>query len=140
MTTHGRYFDIRAHLGARSRWLCGAALCALMAAPVARGEAAERSFDVTASRFEYQPSTIEVDEGDHVVLHVRSTDTKHGLSIKEYKIKTPIAKTGEVVTVEFDATKAGTFVFACSEYCGSGHSRMKGKLVVNPKTGKEAKP
>jgi heme/copper-type cytochrome/quinol oxidase subunit 2 len=58
-----------------------------MAAPVGRVEAAERSFDITASRFEYQPSTIEVDEGDHVVLHLKSTDTKHGLSIKEYKIK-----------------------------------------------------
>jgi cytochrome c oxidase subunit 2 len=138
--TFDRCFDIAGHLGARRRWLRAAALGVLMAAPVARGEAAERSFEVTASRFEYQPSLIEVDEGDHVVLHVRSTDTKHGLSIKEYKIKTPIAKTGEVVTVEFDATKTGTFVFACSEYCGSGHSRMKGKLVVNPKTGKEAKP
>jgi len=124
---------------ARDRRLRATALCALAMASLGRAEAAERSFDVTASRFEYEPSTIEVDEGDHVVLHLRSSDATHGVSIKEYRIKARIPRTGEVVTVEFDATRAGTFVFACSEYCGFGHSRMKGTLVVNAKPREEAR-
>jgi len=32
--------------------------------------------------------------------------------------------------MEFVAAKAGTFPFECSEYCGSGHRQMKGRLVV----------
>jgi heme/copper-type cytochrome/quinol oxidase subunit 2 len=34
------------------------------------------------------------------------------------------------VTVRFVADKAGTFEIACSEYCGKGHKKMKGQLVV----------
>ena len=139
MTGAGRVQEIVANLRVGSGFLRVAALCLLVVASSARGYGAERSFDVTASRFEFNPATIEVEEGDHVVLRLKSSDTTHGLSIKEYKIKQAIPKTGEVVTVEFDATKAGTFVFGCSEYCGSGHSRMKGKLVVSPKTRKESK-
>jgi cytochrome c oxidase subunit 2 len=139
VTGAGRIQEIVANLRVGSGLLRVAALCLLVVASSARGYGAERSFDVTASRFEFNPATIEVEEGDHVVLHLKSGDTTHGFSIKEYKIKQAIPKTGEVVTVEFDAAKAGTFVFGCSEYCGSGHSRMKGKLVVSPKTRKESK-
>ena len=32
--------------------------------------------------------------------------------------------------MEFVADQAGTFDFTCSEYCGTGHAAMKGRLVV----------
>jgi heme/copper-type cytochrome/quinol oxidase subunit 2 len=41
----------------------------------------------------------------------------------------PAVKTFEV-TVRFRADRAGTFPITCSEYCGSGHRRMKASLVV----------
>jgi heme/copper-type cytochrome/quinol oxidase subunit 2 len=44
-----------------------------------------------------------------------------------------IPEGSDEVTVEFVADKPGAFSFACAEYCGSGHGRMKGRLVVNPK-------
>src|SRR6266542_3957793 len=59
-----------------------------------------RVFEITASRYRFEPAILEVTEG------------------------------GASVTVEFMASKAGTFPFACSEYCGSGHRQMKGRLVV----------
>jgi hypothetical protein len=31
-------------------------------------------------------------------------------------------------------TIAGTFDITCSEYCGSGHAAMKGRLIVAAKT------
>jgi heme/copper-type cytochrome/quinol oxidase subunit 2 len=31
------------------------------------------------------------------------------------------------------ATRAGTYRFECSEYCGKGHSRMSGQLLVRPR-------
>ena len=93
-------------------------------------EAAARTFEVTASRFRFEPATLEVAEGDRVVLTLRSADGKHGIAIPEFKVKATIPKGGAPVTVRFVASKAGTFRFECSEYCGSGHRQMKGRLVV----------
>jgi cytochrome c oxidase subunit II len=107
----------------------GAALALFaMAGPAAAG-----TYPITASKYEFIPAEITVDEGETVVLEMRSTDVEHGLEIKELKLKVAIPKTGETVRAEFVAKKAGTFSFKCSEYCGNGHSRMKGKLVVRPK-------
>lgn len=95
--------------------------------------ASAATFQVTASKYEFTPAVIEVDEGETVVLEMRSTDVEHGLAIKEFKVSVNIPKTGETVRTEFVAKKAGTYTFKCSEYCGSGHSRMRGRLVVRPK-------
>jgi cytochrome c oxidase subunit 2 len=92
-----------------------------------------RSFDVVASRFKFEPEVLEVDEGDHVVLRMRSSDTAHGLAIKEFKVKKELPDTGELVMAEFVASKPGTYRVECSEYCGKGHSKMRGRLVVRPK-------
>lgn len=92
-----------------------------------------RVFELTASRYEFQPARIEVMQGERVVVKLRSTDTDHGFAIKELRVQVAIPKSGEVVRAEFVASKAGSFRFTCSEYCGSGHSRMKGVLVVTPK-------
>lgn|SRR5262245_16449990 len=89
-----------------------------------------RTIEVTASRFSFEPAAIEVEEGQQVRLEIHSADGTHGFAIKEYGLKTKIPKGGEVVRVEFVATKPGSFEFACSEYCGSGHRRMKGTLLV----------
>lgn len=94
----------------------------------------ERHFEVTASRFKFEPEVLEVNEGDRVSVTLRSADTAHGFAIKKLKVKAPIPKGGEPVTVEFVASQPGTFEIACSEYCGSGHRKMKGKLVVAPQT------
>lgn len=88
---------------------------------------------MTASRFKFEPATLQVTEGDRVRLTLRSVDTEHGFEIKKHDVKVAVPKTGEPVTVDFVAGKAGTYDFKCSEYCGSGHGRMKGKLVVAPK-------
>ena len=92
-----------------------------------------RTFDVVASRWKFEPEVLEVDEGDRVVLRVRSTDTAHGLAIKEFKVKRDVPDTGEVITVDFLAAKPGTYRVECSEYCGKGHSKMRGRLVVRPR-------
>ena len=46
------------------------------------------------------------------------------------RVKTLLPRGGEAVTVEFVADRAGSFDFTCAEYCGTGHARMKGRLVV----------
>ena len=89
-----------------------------------------KTIDVTASRFQFEPATISVAQGDSVRLRLHSADRSHAFAIKAFRVKALIPNGGETVTVEFIADQAGTFAFTCSEYCGAGHSRMKGKLVV----------
>ena len=94
---------------------------------------ADRQFEITASRFKFEPEIIEVAQGDHVVLNVRSGDVEHGIAIKKLKVKANVPKGGEAVRLEFVADRPGTYEITCSEYCGKGHSRMKAKLVVVPR-------
>jgi cytochrome c oxidase subunit 2 len=89
-----------------------------------------KTFDVVASRFRFEPATISVVQGDSVRLRLRSADRAHAFAIKAFRVKALIPKMGEEVTVDFVAQRAGTFDFTCAEYCGTGHSGMKGKLVV----------
>jgi len=93
---------------------------------------AARTIEVAAGDSAFEPAVIDVVEGERIVLKARTTDgKKHGLAIKEMGVKTAIPKTGDVVSIEFTAGKPGTYTIACSVYCGSGHKRMKGRLVVS---------
>ncbi len=84
---------------------------------------------VTAKQFEFTPNPIKVKKGDKVILHVKSIDVTHGFQIPEYDINKPI-KPGETVDIEFIADKPGTFTVYCSIFCGEGHPRMRGQLIV----------
>jgi len=86
-------------------------------------------FNMTAKRFSFEPNEIIVQKGDKVRLTITSLDTTHGFAISEYGININIIG-GETITKEFIAYKKGEFNFACSVFCGSGHSEMKGRLVV----------
>lgn len=91
--------------------------------------APSKEFRMTAKQFAFEPSTIEVNKGDKVKLTVTSIDVPHGFAIREYGINERLDPNKPVV-IEFIADKQGTFTFFCSVFCGSGHSSMKGKLVV----------
>ena len=88
-----------------------------------------KEFKMTAKQFSFEPSTIEVNKGDKVRLIVTSTDVPHGISIPEYGINERLDP-GKEVKIEFTADKEGTFTAFCSVFCGSGHSKMKGKIIV----------
>ena len=110
------------------------ALCATVAGTSARqvkGDVEDvKNVEVTASQFQFDPATITVAEGDRVRLRLHSLDRPHAFAIKAFRVKALIPRTGETITVEFVADRAGSFDFTCAEYCGTGHARMKGRLVV----------
>lgn len=91
--------------------------------------AATKEFTVKAMSFDFVPSTITVNKGDTVILHVTSEDTQHGISIPQFGVNENLPP-GQTVTVQFVADKSGTFPFFCSVFCGSGHQSMKGSLIV----------
>ena len=86
-------------------------------------------FDVVATKWEWTPSTIEVQEGDTVLLNLVSEDVTHGFDLSAFGISENL-EPGESVSVEFVADQVGTHSFSCSVYCGSGHGSMVGELVV----------
>jgi cytochrome c oxidase subunit 2 len=97
---------------------------------------AVHELEISASKFQFEPSTIQVTAGEPVRLVLRSMDTVHGFSIPKLKIEAWIPKGGEAVTVEFIAPAAGQYEIACSEFCGSRHGQMKAMLVSTPSTQK----
>jgi cytochrome c oxidase subunit 2 len=109
---------------------------ALLAQEPPPEEPAVREIRMTAKKYEYNPSAIQVRQGERVRLIIKALDRKHGFQIKKFGIKTELEK-GEETVVEFVADKAGTFQFKCSKWCGFGHGRMRGTLVVEPAESKE---
>jgi cytochrome c oxidase subunit 2 len=105
----------------------------LAAALMVRGTAAaDRSvheIQITASRYAFDPVTIQVNAGEAVRLVIRSADGVHGFAIPTLKIDVLVPKGGDPATVEFTAPAPGRYEIACSEFCGSGHGRMKAALL-----------
>jgi len=84
---------------------------------------------VTAKKYAFDPNPIRVKKGDHVKLVITAVDHDHGFKLDAFHID-QLLKEGEATTVEFTADQAGTFPFRCSHFCGMGHKKMKGELVV----------
>lgn len=82
-------------------------------------------------KFSFQPEQVKVKQGDLVklVISVPSGDTTHGIAIPEFGVSQTVSP-GETKTVEFTASKAGTFSFSCNVFCGSGHRDMKFTVFV----------
>ena len=91
--------------------------------------ASVKTFTLTAKKWEFEPSTITVNRGDKVVLSIRSVDVTHGFALPDFKINRNL-EPGKTVNIEFTADKTGTFTFFCSVFCGEGHPRMNGSLIV----------
>ena len=85
---------------------------------------------VTAKKYEFSPSTIEVKAGQPVEITLQSEDTTHGFECKELGIEKVVFEKDKPGTVTFTAEKPGTYEFKCAKWCGFGHGKMKGQIVV----------
>ena len=90
---------------------------------------------VIAKRWEFFPSTITVRKDVPVKIHITTVDVPHGFSLPDlsqgsWVVASDKLKKGEIVTFTYTFTDAGEFVFACNVFCGSGHTKMKGKIIV----------
>ena len=107
-----------------------------------------RFIQVTAKNFEFDPSVIHVKVGEKIQLKVTSMDRTHGIRINPFpeggQPSTPPGlsftygddclklHSGITETLEFMAEAPGTYSFSCCKKCGTGHGRMKGKIIVEP--------
>jgi cytochrome c oxidase subunit II len=86
---------------------------------------------MTAKKYQFDPSVITVKQGEHVKLVITALDREHGFKLDAFHINEKLPKE-KPITIEFTASKPGTFKFHCSVVCGIGHHRMKGRLIVEP--------
>lgn len=119
------------NLGIR-RWSMAIFIVGWLGLPTVQGatQSNEQTFQVTASKFKFTPSRVEVALGARVRLTMSSEDVDHGFSLPDFNVEAEIPSGGETVTIEFIADKVGVFPFECSTFCGEGHFDMKGELVV----------
>jgi cytochrome c oxidase subunit 2 len=100
-------------------------------ATVARVEnRAEHVVRISAKRFEYSPSKVELKKGETVVLELTSLDRVHGFNAPDFGLRADV-KPGETARVRFVPDKVGTFAFHCDVFCGDGHEEMNGEIVVS---------
>lgn len=100
--------------------------------PIAEPAAKQgRIIPVTAELWKFTPNAIHVKQGEAVILQVTGISGTHGLAIPGLGINTVIIQ-GQTVNVDIPTDKLGTYNFLCSISCGSGHSDMKGQIIIEP--------
>jgi cytochrome c oxidase subunit 2 len=85
--------------------------------------ASPRIIQVTAKRFAFEPAEITVEQGEPVVLVLKSMDVAHGLRIHELNLDIKVSKDA-TTQAPFTPAAPGDFVGHCSVFCGSGHGQM----------------
>ncbi len=113
-------------------WSVAAVTALTIGLAAANAPSTPRKITVTAKKFEWSPAKIEVKVGETIELILESEDVKHGFSCKDLGIQKVKFKTGEPATVTFTPDKPGTYRFKCAHFCGKGHRRMRGEIVVLP--------
>jgi len=104
--------------------------------------------EVTAKKYEFNPSPIRVKQGAKVQLKITASDHAHGFKIRPFPEGTEAAgnaglvfssprdclkiEKGQTATIEFVAKTPGTYAFRCCVRCGWHHRSMKGELIVEP--------
>jgi cytochrome c oxidase subunit 2 len=72
---------------------------------------------------------LHVPVGRPVRLVLTSQDVIHDFYVPAFRIKHDVLP-GRYYSEWFKATKVGEYHLFCSEYCGTSHARMQGKVVV----------
>lgn len=88
-----------------------------------------KEFTVEGSSFSFSLSSMNVKKGDKVRIVFKNMGGTHDFRLDEFAVATKMLKGGEQETVEFTASKTGSFEY----YCSVGSHRamgMKGTLIV----------
>ncbi len=74
---------------------------------------------------------LRVPVGQPVELVLTSRDVIHSFYVPAFRLKQDLVP-GRITNLWFTATEPGTYDILCAEYCGAGHSRMRGRVVAMP--------
>jgi len=77
----------------------------------------------------WENNVLHVPTGRPVKLTMTSEDVIHSFYIPAFRVKQDVMP-GRYTTLWFEATEPGEYHLFCAEYCGTKHSGMIGKVVV----------
>ncbi|MBW3541166.1 MAG: cytochrome c oxidase subunit II [Planctomycetes bacterium] len=85
-------------------------------------------------KFQHPEGKREIDRlhvplGRPIRLKMISEDAIHSFYVPAFRVKNDVLPS-RYTTVWFEPTKPGAYHLFCAEYCGTGHSKMVGKVVV----------
>ena len=89
-----------------------------------------KEVEMTAKKYEFSPSTVEVPAGTLIRFKITALDREHGFEIEGVKDSCVKLEKDKPATYEYKAEKPGTYEFKCCKRCGLSHGKMKGTLVV----------
>ncbi len=73
---------------------------------------------------------IELNQGDHVVVRLKSVDVLHSFAIPLLHLGPVDVPAGHTVEVQFDAKRAGPLTFLCWQVCSPEHQGLHGRFLV----------
>ncbi len=83
-----------------------------------------KEFTVTGTSFAFAPKTMTVKKGDTVRVTFINSEGMHDWKLDGYNVATKVLKVGERETIEFVASKSGSFEY----YCSVGSHRAMGMV------------
>jgi cytochrome c oxidase subunit II len=72
---------------------------------------------------------IRVPVGQPVELVMTSRDVIHSFYVPAFRVKQDVVP-GRSTTLWFTAVQPGAYDILCAEYCGAGHSKMRGRVIA----------
>src|SRR3954467_1718778 len=102
---------------------------ALLSNGCAKPAKATRHVFVTMKKYEIAPAEIRLKQGEPVEFNVSTLDVQHGFDVPTLGIKEPVQPSRPAVFT-FTPDHKGEFEVKCGILCGSGHDRMRAKVIV----------
>lgn len=72
---------------------------------------------------------LRVPVGRPIGLVLTSRDVIHSFYVPAFRLKQDLVP-GRITSMWFTAVEPGTFQILCAEYCGAGHSQMRGRVIA----------
>ena len=86
---------------------------------------------IAASRWSYEPAELTLETGVQYKFLMMGTDISHGASINLGSASRMIRLRANALSENvFTFTQPGEYFFYCTVYCGLGHDKMFGKIIV----------
>jgi len=92
-------------------------------------DTAAKEVTVVATNWKFDQQEYRVKKGEPFKLTLDVQEGGHGIKV-EGMSGSMITKQGETLSKTFVATKEGTYSIICNVSCGTGHSKMNAKIIV----------
>ena len=89
----------------------------------------EPAIPIQIKRFEFTPTQLVLKRGVPVILALTSLDVVHGFNAPGLGIRADVLP-GQITRVRLVPDKVGRFDYRCDHFCGLGHWKVKGTIVV----------